>query len=107
MMNDSWMSKKDSPMLGFTGMGGGVGGFNFLSGAAATPFSLFAWGSNSWGQLGINQTENAISSPVQVGTDTDWSRAMGSGSGYWAFYLKNDGTMWGSGRGLNGQSGMG
>ena len=106
-MKDIESSKKESPLLGLTGMGGGVGGFSFLSGASATPYSLFSWGSNSWGQLGQNETENAYSSPVQVGTDTDWSIAMGSGSGYWAFYLKNDGTMWGSGRGLNGQSGMG
>ena len=93
-------------MLGLTGMGGGVGSLMF-AGVSKTPYSLFGWGSSDWGQLGLNQTETSKSSPTQVGTDTDWSIAMGSGSGYWAFYLKNDGTMWGSGRGLNGQSGMG
>ena len=93
-------------MLGLTGMGGGVGSLMF-AGVSKTPYSLFGWGSSDWGQLGLNQTETSKSSPTQIGTDTDWSIAMGSGSGYWAFYLKNDGTMWGSGRGLNGQSGMG
>jgi alpha-tubulin suppressor-like RCC1 family protein len=106
-MKDIENSKKESPLLGLTGMGGGVGGFNFLSGASATPFRIFAWGYNAWGQLGINQTENSKSSPTQVGTDTDWSIGLASNSGYWAFFLKNDGTMWGSGRGLNGSSGMG
>tara|TARA_Y100001963_G_C6757192_1_gene437521 strand:+ start:599 stop:1825 length:1227 start_codon:yes stop_codon:yes gene_type:complete len=105
-MKDIENSKKENPFLGLTGMGGGVGGFNFLSGAAATPFSLYAWGLNDWGQLGLNATENAYSSPTQVGTDTDWSMAHASGGGYWAFLIKNDGTMWGAGRGLQGQSGM-
>ena len=106
-MKDIENSKKEAPLLGLQGMGGGVGGFNFLSGAAATPFKLFSWGTDSWGQAGQNTTETAYSSPTQVGTDTDWSIAMGSHAGYWAFFLKNDGTMWGSGRGVNGSSGMG
>jgi alpha-tubulin suppressor-like RCC1 family protein len=104
-MKDIENSKKETPLLGLTGMGGGVGGFNFLSGAAATPFRIFSWGYNDYGQLAQNNL-TSYSSPTQVGTDTDWSMGMGSNSAYWSFLLKNDGTMWGSGRGLNGQSGM-
>jgi len=35
--------------------------------------TLWAWGKNSNGQLGINSTTSQ-SSPIQVGTDTDWVR---------------------------------
>ena len=93
-------------MLGLTGMGGGVGSLMF-AGVAKTPFSLFAWGTNSWGQLGVNTAENYYSSPTQVGTDTDWAVVRAASQGYWSWFLKNDGTLWGSGRGANAVSGMG
>ena len=92
-------------MLGLTGMGGGVGSLMF-AGVAKTPYSLFGWGSGTWGQLGLNETETSKSSPTQIGTDTDWSIVRGGSQGYWSWFLKNDGTLWGSGRGLWGVSGM-
>jgi alpha-tubulin suppressor-like RCC1 family protein len=39
--------------------------------AIKTTGTLWAWGSNSSGQLGLGNTTNR-SSPVQVGTDTNW-----------------------------------
>ena len=79
-MNDIWMSKKESPLLGLQGMGGGVGGFNFLS-AAGEGGGLWAWGVNkNWliFQAPAPQTPanaaTARSSPVSVfGTKTDWT----------------------------------
>ena len=35
--------------------------------------NLYAWGSNNYGQLGLNDRIKR-SSPTQVGTDTDWTR---------------------------------
>jgi alpha-tubulin suppressor-like RCC1 family protein len=33
---------------------------------------LWTWGKNNFGQLGLNDTANK-SSPVQIGTNTNWS----------------------------------
>jgi alpha-tubulin suppressor-like RCC1 family protein len=57
--------------------------------AIKTDGTLWTWGGNSGGQLGINDTVHR-SSPVQVGADTDW-KTVGGSSGlrairedYWA-----------------------
>ncbi len=92
-------------MLGLTGMGGGVASLMW-AGVAATPYKLFGWGGNDWGQLALNDITTR-SSPTQIGTDTDWSIVRAGQAGYWAWYLKNDGTLWGSGRGVWGINGMG
>ena len=34
---------------------------------------LMVWGSNSYGGLGLNEGSVNRSSPIQVGTDTNWS----------------------------------
>ena len=36
------------------------------------PKSIWSWGRNNFGQLGLNNTTNR-SSPVQIGLGTDWS----------------------------------
>tara|TARA_R100001015_G_C4571665_1_gene129630 strand:- start:268 stop:936 length:669 start_codon:yes stop_codon:yes gene_type:complete len=59
--------------------------------AIKTDGSLWSWGTNFSGKLGDNTTIQR-SSPVQVGTDTTWSKvAATSGS---AFGLKTDGSLW-------------
>ena len=103
-MNDSWMSKKESPLLGLQGMGGGVGGFNFLSGAGEGG-GIWGWGKNTrWFmfQAPAPQTPaNAAltySSPRQIGTDVNWTH-MHLGSQTDTFMaLDSDGDMyvWGS-----------
>ena len=40
---------------------------------------LYSWGLNSSGRLGLGDIVNR-SSPVQVGTDTDWASVSGGGS---------------------------
>ena len=77
--------------------------------AVKTDGTLWAWGQNNNGQLGQNQSTNqlvAISSPVQVGSDTTWSKGLNSGSPTVAV-IKTDGTLWmwgGNSRGQLGQN---
>ena len=74
---------------------------------AKTDGTLWAWGKGSdWGQLGLNQHGPSImySSPVQIGSGTDWK--LGGTTREGSFAIKTDGTLytWGSngqGLGLN------
>ena len=74
--------------------------------AIRTDGTLWAWGGNDQGRLGLNQsTPVKISSPTQVGTDTDWGRVDGTrGSSVYA--VKTDGTMWSWGYNYHGQLGQ-
>jgi alpha-tubulin suppressor-like RCC1 family protein len=65
--------------------------------ATKTNGTLWTWGRNHLGQLGDGTTVNK-SSPVQVGTSTDWSytsQPSSSGSSTYACAaIKQDGTLW-------------
>ncbi len=55
--------------------------------------TLYAWGQDYYGQLGINKGYfNVESSPVQVGSDSDWV-AVDAGEKT-SMALKRDGTLW-------------
>ena len=56
--------------------------------------TLWAWGRNVYGQLGLGNTIDVFS-PTQVGIAADWSIVSTSGSN--SVFLKNDGTIWGCG----------
>lgn len=76
--------------------------------AIKTDGTLWAWGANNVGQLGINNTTN-YSSPIQVGTLTNWKYVVanaGSGSGA-VLAIKTDGTLWAWGNNGSGQLGLG
>jgi alpha-tubulin suppressor-like RCC1 family protein len=60
--------------------------------AVKTNGTLWAWGRNSAGSLGLGTTISE-SSPVQVGALTNWSSVISSGSGSSAA-IKTDGTLW-------------
>lgn len=72
--------------------------------AIKTDGTLWAWGNNTEGQLGIGSATNQ-NSPIQVGTDVDW-KFIYSGA-LTSFAIKNDGTLWGWGRNDSGQLGDG
>jgi len=77
------------------------GGFSI---GIQTNGSLWAWGLNDRGQLGINSvTLQRI--PVRVGTDTNWVQAEAGATHVIA--LKRDGTMWAWGGNEAGQLGTG
>ena len=56
--------------------------------------SLWAWGSNKYGQLGIGTGRAAYNAPISVIDNVKWARA-GENS---TFAIKNDGSLWGFGR---------
>ena len=65
---------------------------------------LFSWGYGKDGQLGLGNSTD-YSSPVQVGSLTNWLTL--AASGYAAFGIKTDGTLWSWGNGNNGVLGLG
>src|SRR5471032_2976079 len=67
--------------------------------------TLWAWGSNSDGQLGDGSGLDS-STPNQIGTVTNWSSALSAGL-FHAFGIRSDGTLWGWGRNVEGQQGNG
>ena len=72
--------------------------------ATKTDGTLWAWGANNYGQLGLGNTTNR-SSPVQVGALTTWSKVC-CGL-YHTAAIKTDGTLWVWGRNNIGQLGLG
>ena len=58
--------------------------------------TLWAWGRNTQGELGQNENgddNDGYSSPVQIGSSTDWGTEIFTPSG-WAAAIKTDGTLW-------------
>ena len=56
-------------------------------------YYLYSWGRNHVGQLGINSTtNNAVSSPTQVGSDTTWNNI--DGGKFHSIATKTNGTLW-------------
>jgi len=66
--------------------------------------SLWAWGSNQFGQLGDGSGINK-SSPVRIGSGNNWTAVAAGGSS--SFALKADGTLWAWGNNAKGQLGDG
>ena len=71
--------------------------------AIKTDGTLWSWGTNLDGQLGLNDSGIRRSSPVQVGTNTNWS--LISIGNYFSAAIKTDGTLWLWGKNHYGQLG--
>ncbi len=65
--------------------------------------TLWAWGDNSRGQLGLGDKGKKLS-PVQVGTATNWKSV--SAGWYHSLGVQADGTLWAWGDNSNGQLGL-
>jgi len=74
--------------------------------AIKTDGTLWVWGGNDRGQLGLNTAgDNAAkSSPIQLGTATTWRSVTMGQKNVW--YTKTDGTLWGCGQNNWGQLGQ-
>jgi alpha-tubulin suppressor-like RCC1 family protein len=66
--------------------------------------TLWGWGSGSNGVLGITPISVSRSTPVQVGTASNWSQITGSATNFAG--LKSDGTVWVWGPNASGQLGQ-
>ena len=74
-----------------------AGGNGSIAMSVKTDGTLWTWGDNQYGRLGLNEqgnhgTGDSYSSPKQVGTDTTWYRAWTTGNAQWA--TKTDSTLW-------------
>jgi alpha-tubulin suppressor-like RCC1 family protein len=77
---------------------------SYWTGAIKTDGTLWMWGNNDNGQLGLGNVTN-YSSPKQVGSLTTWSKIS---TGYKAaIAIKTDGTLWTWGQNQYGQLGLG
>jgi alpha-tubulin suppressor-like RCC1 family protein len=72
--------------------------------AIKTGGTLWTWGQNAYGQLGLGDRTNR-SSPVQVGSDTDWAEVACAENSMVA--IKTGGTLWAWGLNDNGVLGLG
>jgi alpha-tubulin suppressor-like RCC1 family protein len=72
--------------------------------AIKTDGTLWSWGRNNQGKLGLGDTTN-VSSPVQVGALTTWLTVAAGYTNRAA--IKTDGTMWAWGNGGDGRLGLG
>ena len=66
--------------------------------------TLWGWGENSKGEIGLGDTTDR-SSPTQIGAITTWNGV--AGGGYSSIFLKTDGTVWTTGYNDKGQLGVG
>jgi len=77
---------------------------SYNAGAIKTDGTLWTWGNNDNGQLGLGNTTNR-SSPVQVGADTNWDTVW---AGAWFMLArKTNGTIWSWGGYFDGALGQG
>ena len=79
---------------------------SFSTAAIKNDGTLWVWGYNGNGNLGLGNTTD-VSTPVQQGSGTNWYSACGgSADGGNMMFLKTDGTLWGSGNNSNGNLGL-
>ena len=95
-----------------------VGLDQYLSLAIRSDGTLWVWGNNSEGYLGLNSVQVAVgySSPVQIGSDSNWSKLSKHNAGIafnspdfigsTSFAIKNDGSLYSWGYGFYGSLGI-
>jgi len=79
-------------------------GYNYFSLGIQSPGTLWSWGSNSFGQLGVNTSPtNNTSSPVRIGLASAWTQ-VAAGNSHW-LAIQSPGTLWSCGYNGSGQLG--
>lgn len=72
--------------------------------ALKTASTLWSWGRNNYGQLGLGDTINR-NTPTQIGIASDWSQI--AAGDYHTLGRKTNGTLWAWGQNQSGQLGLG
>jgi len=73
--------------------------------AIKTDGTLWAWGYNPGGQLGLGYASNSVATPTQIGSASNWRSVS---AGYYHFMgIKTDGTLWAWGSGYAPELGLG
>jgi alpha-tubulin suppressor-like RCC1 family protein len=75
------------------------------NGGIKTDGTLWLWGAATYGSLGNGDAYTAKSSPIQLGSGTNWSKLSGPQSATMA--IKTDGTLWAWGYNRFGKLGVG
>ena len=95
----NYSSPKQVPGTTWSILDNQMSGGNNWQTAIKTDGTLWVWGYNNKGQLGQGEVGTgagglggAKSSPVQVGSDTTWSKIISTNGG--AAAIKTDGTLW-------------
>ena len=78
---------------------------SFHSLAIKSDGTLWAWGTNEWGATGLGTDAGEQTTPVQVGTATNWT--LVSAGALHSLALAADGTLWSWGNNEFGQTGLG
>jgi len=82
-----------------------IGSGTYHTFAIKTNNTLWSWGNNTDGALGLGPVGSNRTSPCFVGSDSDWSQVTG---GYmYTLALKTSGILWVWGRNYEGQLGLG
>ena len=76
-----------------------------ISDGIATDGTLWTWGANYQGTLGLSANLNAQFTPIQIGTDNQWKQ-VATGINF-SVAIKNDGTLWAWGNIAVGTYGLG
>jgi hypothetical protein len=81
-----------------------VAGGDSYTAAIKTDGTLWTWGLNNTGQLGVNTTTNRSTPVTTFAGGTDWKQVAGGSGGHMAA-IKTDGTLWTCGFNAYGQTG--
>ena len=69
--------------------------------------SLWTWGDDTYGQLGTNPITGFVTQPMRVGSASDWLVVSAGIHGGATVAIKTSGTLWGWGRNISGELGLG